>query len=248
MRGAKFVYRCACGDFQKYVSWTTQNAWPKGVRPNLRNPQAMRTSLILAATACLFAANPNPLMAADTQRALPAVQQAQNAMYIRTSPLVIDYTHAVLPAGGTAGAAAPMSAAPREYQFTVPVTIVPPPSTPAMALRQAANVGSLPVTVTCAVGPASLTFAAGKAVNSFSSGFATVQMQRSHNAYTSDVSVTVTAPDANKRVNAYMCSSVVNPSTAISSPTTPLNYVVGKIATSATPSTSTADDFNSPGQ
>jgi hypothetical protein len=207
----------------------------------------MRTSLILAATACLLAANPIPAIAADTQHALPVLQPAQNAMYIRTSPLVIDYTHAV-PAGGSAGSAALMSATPREYQFTVPVTVVPPPSTPAMALRQTANLGSLPVTVTCAVGPASLTFAAGKAVNSSSSGFATVQMQRSNNGYTADVGVTVTAPDANKPVNAYVCSSIVNPNTAISSTTTPLNYVVGKIATPAPPNTSTTDDFDSPGQ
>jgi hypothetical protein len=211
----------------------------------------MARLVFLAATVCLLAANVIPVTAAETQVALPAAQLlAQSAMYIRTSPLVIDYAHPGQPANVPAGAAASASAAPRQYQFTVPVTVIPPLLTPAVALHQAERTSRLPVTVTCAVGPPSLALAAGRAVNASSSESATVQLQRSSTAFTADVPVTVTAPAAKKPVNAYVCWSVVNTNDLISATTTPANFAIGKITNATTNaaaagSTSTTDDFTS---
>jgi hypothetical protein len=139
----------------------------------------------------------------------------------------------------SSGLAATASAATQEYQFTVPVSIkIAPKSVKPDSLASvgsgagAGKAGGLPVTVTCAVGPASLALAGGQAVNASGSGSATAQLQRGAGSgvFSGNVAVTITAADASKPANTYLCWTVVSSTVLAAAVQTPVNFITGKVA------------------
>jgi hypothetical protein len=98
----------------------------------------------------------------------------------------------------------------------------------------------LPVTVTCAVGAASIALAGGQAVNASGTGSATAQLQRGSgtNVFSGNVAVTITAPDASKPATTYLCWTAVSSTILAASVQTPVNFITGKV-TPATASTGT---------
>jgi hypothetical protein len=87
-------------------------------------------------------------------------------------------------------------------------------------------------------------------VNSSGTGSAGALLKRSGNTFTSNVAVTVTAPDASKPANTYLCWSVVDASVLVPTAKTPVNFITGKISstTALAGSTSATDDWNTVGQ
>jgi hypothetical protein len=143
------------------------------------------------------------------------------------------------------------TAATQEYQFTVPVTVKIAPKTVQSSRQKDVGVTSgLPVTVSCAVGPATLALANGSAANSSGTGSATTQLKRSANTFTANVAVTVTAPDASKPANTYLCWTVVDKTVLVPTAQTPVNFISGKISstTALNGESTTADDWNTVGQ
>ena len=138
------------------------------------------------------------------------------------------------------------SAATQEYQLSVQVSVTIAPKS--VVTGRAKSIGAdagLPVTVSCAVGPAPLALASGAAVNASGTGSATANLKRGAGTgvFTLLVPVTLTAPDASKPANTYLCWTVVNKSALAPSVQTPVNFVTGKVANAdGTPITSEATD------
>jgi hypothetical protein len=139
-------------------------------------------------------------------------------------------------------------AATQEYTITVPVTI----KIGAKSLK-GANIGSatsgagagkvdlsggLPVTVSCAVGAASIALVGGQATNAAGTGSVTTKLTGGGPAgYTGNVAVTLTAGDVSKPATTYLCWTVVDPTVLGTSVQTPVNFITGKIVDTTKPGT-----------
>jgi hypothetical protein len=137
-------------------------------------------------------------------------------------------------------------AATQEYTITVPVTIkiggkslkganIGSQATGAGAGKDLA--GGLPVTVSCAVGAASIALVGGQATNAAGTGSVQTKLTGGGGpaGYTGSVAVTLTAADSSKPATTYLCWSTVDPSVLGPGVQTPVNFITGKIVDTGTP-------------
>jgi len=130
-------------------------------------------------------------------------------------------------------------AATQEYTITVPVTVkigVKSVKLAGSALSGAAAgkadfglSGGLPVTVSCAVGAASIALVGGQATNAAGTGSVQTKLTGGVSGFTGNVAVTLTAADSTKPATTYLCWTAVDPSVLATGVQTPVNFVSGKI-------------------
>jgi len=127
---------------------------------------------------------------------------------------------AILIATFVAGFAVAASAATQEYTITVPLTLKGIPASP----------GQKSITVTCAIGPSSMSYSTGTgdAVGAIGNGKTVVNLTAQQTTMTQDVPVTVTDPGTSSGGRSgmtYLCWGKLSPSSVA----TPVNFITGPL-------------------